>query len=196
MRMSLADIDDLLATANEPGPPPPEPTDTLCYVLEEKTIVPTNCRHYAMMGPFRSFASACTAMFGRYPFTREVIQGQEGLDFTRRFTHLRWTDEDGNEVLVELVEEHNPAVYASPAGTTLYVVNRQQPHGCLIIVGTYLALDEANAAARELLEDDCSERGLQPGAPIGMPDGTMCFCGRTAGGEIWVNAVSKFSMRG
>ncbi|MCJ1402856.1 hypothetical protein MMC11_006077 [Xylographa trunciseda] len=131
-----------------------------------------------------------------YPRARALVDeaGAKG------FAHLRWTEENGDSVFVELVQEHNATVHASIGSATLYAVaHRVTDFDALPvseegrIVGTYLKLEDANKAAWELINKDGLGWTIAGIIPQQNPDRTIFFESQSAGtgGRRWTTEVLK-----
>ncbi|KAL8772659.1 MAG: hypothetical protein Q9209_002320 [Squamulea sp. 1 TL-2023] len=158
IRMNVADF---LGKGN-PEPASPVP-DTLYYVTESRVL-----RDHLDFGvvpyPVRSLAEARNLVSRIYPRARSVMAETNNSEFV----HITWREDSGEEVIVRIAEEHNPAVFASSRDTPLYLITHRKlwvlgspPHDISGLGGTFISQDEANAVAHRIFQEKVGDNRVK-----------------------------------
>jgi len=118
MRMSLAQLRQMRENSRQPSnvaaAPTIEPVDTIYYITAHITAAKNGGFAYLVaFGPNRSRSTAMDAMIHMFPRAESFFQGLGGpVTMDDRNMHLRWTEHNGDEVLVRMEHEHSPEVCA------------------------------------------------------------------------------------
>jgi len=122
MRVSLAQLmamrDNARQSSQAPVAPAVEPTDTIYYVTAHITVVNNGgFVYHVAFGPNRSRSTTMEALTHIFPRVESFFEGLPGpVPMDDRNNHFRWTENNGDEVLVRIEHNKNPTVCASGPG--------------------------------------------------------------------------------
>ncbi|KAL8693707.1 MAG: hypothetical protein Q9218_001508 [Villophora microphyllina] len=175
--------------------PAAEPNDTVYYVTAQTNALSKRKMTYkSLFGPSRSRTDASQALCGLFPQARALIGnlgGLSGFDWTLR-DRLRWTESNGDEVVVRLEQDNNPSVCASGPEQVLWTVFHWiTNHRCepvfekAEIVGTFLTVREAARASQDATWRDVEtiiDKNIEVDPEMLTKDGTIGFTMQNIGG--------------
>jgi len=114
----MAMRDNTRQPSQGPSTPVAEPTDTIYYITAHITFANNaGFIYHVAFGPNRSHSTtmgALTHIFPRVEIFLEDLPAPVPMD--NRNNHFRWTEANGDEVLVKMEQERNLAVCASGLG--------------------------------------------------------------------------------
>jgi hypothetical protein len=191
MRMSLA---QLRQASDEDHPPPQiqaspieEPSGIIFYVTAHVTttnngVLDNNSQVYAVtLGPSRSRTTAFQALRRNFPRTHAVLHDISTMEWESN-NHSRWTEPNGDKILVRMQQEENPAICATGPDAELFLVTHRVTNFDQApvtedteIAGTFLTNGQAAAAALRLLRSDIEGHAVDGPAEEIKEDGTVLY---------------------
>ena len=118
MRVSLAQLrsmrDNVRQPFQTPSAPVAEPTDTIYYITAHITFANNaGFVYHVAFGPNRSISTTMEALIHIFPSVESFFGGLPApVSMNDRNNHFRWTEANGDEVLVKVEQERHPAVCA------------------------------------------------------------------------------------
>jgi hypothetical protein len=128
MRLSLAQLmamrDNTRQPSQAPSTPVAEPTDTIYYITAHITAANNaGFVYHVAFGPNRSHSTTMGALTHIFPRVESFLEDLPApVPMDNRNSHFRWTEANGDEVLVKVEQERNPAVCANGPGQKLFAV--------------------------------------------------------------------------
>lgn len=180
--------------------PSSEPTDTIHYFTAHTTLANhAGVVYHVPFGPSRSRTATTQALSHFFPRTAGLLNGNDVVEWNRN-NHFRWTEDNGDKVLVRIETEKNPVVCGSSADQALFSVihrvtdyNNTPVSETAEIVGTFVEKAEAAVAASGIFRKDIEGRSVE-GVVEKVKDDGLLFCGAQStgqGGYRWTVEVNE-----